>query len=541
MHPIDHGFLAHFFTWRGRLNRMRHCKRQMAAFGLMCAAMLLLNSVIDLLSPHVRYSESVTWIIIAFIVLVVLAYTVSSVMLQIRRLHDLNLSGFFLLLRLVPFVDVIICLYLTFAKGTTGDNRFGHDPLGPAAPPAPTGAPPAEKVPAVPPPDARKQTAPIAQEAPAAVETAPGGGDGWLPAALISRAGRLARRGFALRMAALLGGSGLAFLLLEVFGIPLIYYAATLFFRDATAAFWVMMLGARIISSAAFWCIQLALALPTVIRRLHDMNRSGRWALPLVPATLILLCCAIALLLLTGAFIVSLLTYAGYAGVIDGIDTNSINRFLGLPMGITLAVYIILFPLLAAYAAWLFFKQGSPGENRYGPPPAREKMPPVRTAFFSAQGTIARGPFILRSLVLLAAAGAVLPFVAYLVTVPISLILIGLDVLPFGAHMYAFSCTVDLYPLAALPLVLRRLRTLGRSPYEAILVFAALIPIPFALVPLARSFGVLQLIAFAHNVPASDIIGPLTVAPTTGSLAFAAFSMTCAFISAISIIRLVRK
>ena len=132
MHPIDHGFRAHFFAWRGRLNRMRHFKRQLAVFGLMCAAMLLLASVLDLLSPHLRHSEIVTWIIIALMGVVVLAYAVSSVMLQIRRLHDLNLSGFFLLLRLVPFVDVILCLYLIFAKGTEGDNRFGHDPLGSA-------------------------------------------------------------------------------------------------------------------------------------------------------------------------------------------------------------------------------------------------------------------------------------------------------------------------------------------------------------------------------------------------------------------------
>ena len=32
MHPIDHGFRAHFFAWRGRLNRMRHFKRQLAVF-----------------------------------------------------------------------------------------------------------------------------------------------------------------------------------------------------------------------------------------------------------------------------------------------------------------------------------------------------------------------------------------------------------------------------------------------------------------------------------------------------------------------------
>ena len=126
MHPLDHGFRAHFFAWRGRLNRMRHFKRQLAVFGLMCAAMLLLASVLDLLSPHLRHSEIVTWIIIALMGVVVLAYAVSSVMLQIRRLHDLNLSGFFLLLRLVPFVGIS---YLQRERrATTGSVTIRSDP-----------------------------------------------------------------------------------------------------------------------------------------------------------------------------------------------------------------------------------------------------------------------------------------------------------------------------------------------------------------------------------------------------------------------------
>ena len=123
MHPIDHGFRAHFFAWRGRLNRMRHFKRQLAVFGLMCAAMLLLASVLDLLSPHLRHSEIVTWIIIALMGVVVLTYAVSSVMLQIRRLHDLNLSGFFLLLRLVPYAPPPAHPPHSKAKITIGTQR----------------------------------------------------------------------------------------------------------------------------------------------------------------------------------------------------------------------------------------------------------------------------------------------------------------------------------------------------------------------------------------------------------------------------------
>ena len=51
-------------------------------------------------------------------------------MLMIRRLHDLNLSGFFVLLGFVPLVSLGLLLYLLFKEGTTGDNSYGPDPLG---------------------------------------------------------------------------------------------------------------------------------------------------------------------------------------------------------------------------------------------------------------------------------------------------------------------------------------------------------------------------------------------------------------------------
>lgn len=50
--------------------------------------------------------------------------------LTVRRLHDLNLSGWAILLLLIPLVNVVFWLYLAFADGTPGPNRFGPDPKG---------------------------------------------------------------------------------------------------------------------------------------------------------------------------------------------------------------------------------------------------------------------------------------------------------------------------------------------------------------------------------------------------------------------------
>ena len=47
----------------------------------------------------------------------------------VRRLHDINKSGWFCLLFFVPCVGPIILLIMMILKGTDGANAFGEDPL----------------------------------------------------------------------------------------------------------------------------------------------------------------------------------------------------------------------------------------------------------------------------------------------------------------------------------------------------------------------------------------------------------------------------
>lgn len=46
--------------------------------------------------------------------------------LYVRRLHDVNQSGLLTLLVLVPFIDLLLFLYLLFAPGTQGPNKYGE-------------------------------------------------------------------------------------------------------------------------------------------------------------------------------------------------------------------------------------------------------------------------------------------------------------------------------------------------------------------------------------------------------------------------------
>lgn len=65
--------------------------------------------------------------IISIILYILVIY--SSIVLQIKRWHDLDKSGWFTLLGFVPLVGIVCFIYILFVVGTKGDNQFGKDPL----------------------------------------------------------------------------------------------------------------------------------------------------------------------------------------------------------------------------------------------------------------------------------------------------------------------------------------------------------------------------------------------------------------------------
>jgi uncharacterized membrane protein YhaH (DUF805 family) len=61
-----------------------------------------------------------------------LATLLPNIAVAIRRLHDLDRTGWWILLSLIPIVGWIILLIWYCTRGTDGSNRFGPNPL-PAA------------------------------------------------------------------------------------------------------------------------------------------------------------------------------------------------------------------------------------------------------------------------------------------------------------------------------------------------------------------------------------------------------------------------
>ena len=57
-----------------------------------------------------------------------LAVLVPSIAVGVRRLHDTDRSGWWLLIGLVPLVGVIILIVFFVQPGKAGQNQYGSDP-----------------------------------------------------------------------------------------------------------------------------------------------------------------------------------------------------------------------------------------------------------------------------------------------------------------------------------------------------------------------------------------------------------------------------
>lgn len=57
-----------------------------------------------------------------------LALLLPGLAVSVRRLHDLDRSGWWLLIVFIPIIGVLILLYWFVCRGTQGPNRFGAAP-----------------------------------------------------------------------------------------------------------------------------------------------------------------------------------------------------------------------------------------------------------------------------------------------------------------------------------------------------------------------------------------------------------------------------
>ena len=113
--------IKNIFTTTGRLNRLRYFKYTLG--------LGLFFGVIQGIFTFIFNADEGSFLLNTIETLLSFPLAVGSVMLQIRRLHDLDKSGWFVLLSVIPVINVLFGLYLLFVKGTDGTNQYGYDPL----------------------------------------------------------------------------------------------------------------------------------------------------------------------------------------------------------------------------------------------------------------------------------------------------------------------------------------------------------------------------------------------------------------------------
>ncbi len=113
------------FSFNGRIGRMRYL-----AYGIGVNFLLMLVMVPLVGATAFMGGDSSTSLIgmVGIGVFYVITIVV-SVMFAKRRLNDLNRSGWWFLLFIIPIVNLILAIYLIFFPGTDGSNNFGAAPV----------------------------------------------------------------------------------------------------------------------------------------------------------------------------------------------------------------------------------------------------------------------------------------------------------------------------------------------------------------------------------------------------------------------------
>lgn len=122
--------LSKYVTFSGRASRSEYWFFYLATILIMIVASILdgiLGTGFKAVNPltGLEQNSGYGWIYL----LAVLGLFLPSLAVGIRRLHDGNRSGWWWLIALTG-IGAIVLLVWFIQKGTTGENRYGPDPLG---------------------------------------------------------------------------------------------------------------------------------------------------------------------------------------------------------------------------------------------------------------------------------------------------------------------------------------------------------------------------------------------------------------------------
>lgn len=126
LHDDDARGPVPLLSFKGRLGRLRTLNYAMAFYLL---SYLFMGAVTAGAVAGLGDSAGAMILIGLAVFAGIIVMFVGMVSLWVRRLHDLDQSGLWSLMMLVPLVNLVLGIYLTFWPGTPGSNQYGPRPV----------------------------------------------------------------------------------------------------------------------------------------------------------------------------------------------------------------------------------------------------------------------------------------------------------------------------------------------------------------------------------------------------------------------------
>ena len=129
-------WVVDYFRISGRITRRQYILRLLGRYVFLFLAFFVFFFTTPYLNSFFEFIDSLPPVFSAFfdgvigllfIVFLVL-YIIFMLAQEIKRLHDINYSGWYLLIGFIPFIAFIYYIILIFKDGTIGPNKYGPDP-----------------------------------------------------------------------------------------------------------------------------------------------------------------------------------------------------------------------------------------------------------------------------------------------------------------------------------------------------------------------------------------------------------------------------
>ncbi len=116
-----------YADFQGRSRRSEYWMFRLFAVGALALAAVLMS----VLSPGFSDDSDITLVgalVAGILGIGIIASMIPAIALSVRRLHDIDRTGWWLLIAIIPYLGSFALFILSLLDGTAGPNRFGEDP-----------------------------------------------------------------------------------------------------------------------------------------------------------------------------------------------------------------------------------------------------------------------------------------------------------------------------------------------------------------------------------------------------------------------------